>query len=100
MTQDAGNKHVRPASWPRFAGFGKEQLPPKPKYELERTDHVLLARYDIQDRDSDIRADALDRLTEQKVLSQIAARDKDSYVRDLASSRLSSLRSAGQISPQ
>ena len=29
------NKHVRLASWLRFAGFDKEQLPPKPKYELE-----------------------------------------------------------------
>lgn len=29
------NKHVRLASWLRFAGFDKKQLPPKPKYELE-----------------------------------------------------------------
>jgi len=29
------NKHVRLASWLRFAGFDKAQLPPKPKYELE-----------------------------------------------------------------
>ena len=59
-----------------------------------------MSKYALQDRDSDIRSDALGRLTDQKVLSQIAARDKDSYVRDLASSRLSSLRSAGQIPPE
>lgn len=29
------NKHVRLASWLRFAGFDKKELPPKPKYELE-----------------------------------------------------------------
>jgi hypothetical protein len=56
------------------------------------TDHAVLAKIAVEDKDADVRRAAVERLTDQAALAKVAVGDKDKSIRRAAKDRLDKLR--------